>query len=162
MRIAITGVTGFRNPGFEALVRPTIPQLLQRYPQAQISIATWSPEYDAARLPDSRISYSQDSHLQNGSWRAPAGSTGTTLMQLVAKPASQKFLKPAAPKKAEPSKPDLEMPSDKDDLVIVSGGDLFSSDYDTEPLNHFCSPVPWALQNNVPIAPPHGSEDWRL
>ncbi|WP_395748814.1 polysaccharide pyruvyl transferase family protein [Prosthecobacter sp.] len=152
MNIIITGVTGFRNRGVEALVRPTVNQLTSRYPDANIQIVTWSPAYDSARLPDSRVSYVQDSYLQSGSWRKPAGSTGPTLMQLVAKRASQKFLKPAAPKKAEPGKPDLDMPFDKADLVIVSGGDLFSSDYGTASLNHFCSPVHWALQNDVPIA----------
>ena len=60
MKIVITGVTGFRNRGVEALVRPTVENLLLRYPDAEITIATWSPDYDAQRLVNDKVKFVLD------------------------------------------------------------------------------------------------------
>jgi len=66
MKIVITGVTGFRNRGVEALVRPTVEQLKSRYANASIQIVSRSPGYDEQRLNNPHTSYLQDAFYQGG------------------------------------------------------------------------------------------------
>jgi colanic acid/amylovoran biosynthesis protein len=46
MKVIITGVTGLRNRGVEALVTTTVDQLLQRHPDLSIDIMTESADYE--------------------------------------------------------------------------------------------------------------------
>lgn len=154
MKIAITGVTGFRNRGVEALVRPTVRELLRRHPDAQITIATWSPEYDAARLEHPQVAYVEDAYLSSGQWSCEATRNrevgARSLWSRALRKASK--LVSASAHRTGPAPETLAMPFDAPDLLIVSGGDLYSSDYGTDSLRHFLSPVKWARQRDIPCA----------
>lgn len=148
MRIAITGVTGFGNRGVEALVLTTIEQLLIRFPDAEIIVATWTPDYDQKRFGHPQVKYVYDSFLINNRWTEYPTYTppkkalwrrivryGLVLMKLREKRVVAKYK--------------FQMPFDNVDLVIVSGGDLFSSVYGSNFLNHWSEPTFWAKERNV-------------
>lgn len=141
MKIVITGVTGFRNRGVEALVRPTIDSLLELFPQAKLEVITWSPDYDSKRYPHPRVSYVEDHYASSGSWM-PKGNRN--LKQQIGDKLKRKFVP------APPPGP-VEMPFSDADLVIISGGDLLSSDYGTDSLRHFLRPVEWAKTRGIPV-----------
>ncbi len=146
MNIVITGVTGFRNRGVEALVRPTILQLAARHPQARITVVTWSPEYDALRLPHPQVSYVLDPYLKCGRWVQPNGAAHHSLWKRALNKAAKKL------GRSNGSHVPLAMPFETPDLIVVTGGDLYSSDYGTTSLGHFTAPVHWARERKVPVA----------
>ena len=150
MKIVITGVTGFRNRGVEALVRPTVEQLKSRYANASIQIVSRSPGYDEQRLHNPHTSYLQDAFYQGGHWVQPP--LWKNMMTMVTKRTAQKLGIADSGETGKIKDYDLNMPFDGADLIIVSGGDLFSSDYGTSSLSHFCAPVRWAKKHNVPVA----------
>jgi colanic acid/amylovoran biosynthesis protein len=155
MKIVITGVTGFRNRGVEALVRPTVEQLLKRYPEAEITIATWSPDYDRERLNIPQVSFVEDCYLKCRAWSAPPVIPGTHQRLALSKRIIRKISRTmgwsaSGPVLQTASAP--TMPFEVPDLVLVSGGDLISSDYGTESLAHFIEPVKWAKSHGVPCA----------
>lgn len=128
MKAIITGVTGFRNRGVEALVTTTVEQLLKINSQLKIDILTETPDYDRMRLPQDNINlFNIKSYRQ--SW----------LQKLRAK--SSKFNKSLTPEYSlfkEAS------------AVIVSGGDLFTSDYPGAVAYHL-RPLNLALHAGVPV-----------
>jgi colanic acid/amylovoran biosynthesis protein len=150
MKIVITGVTGFRNRGVEALVRPTVEQLKARYANASIQIVSRSPAYDEQRLHAPHTSYLQDAFYQGGHWVQPP--LWKNMMHMVTTRTAQKLGISDSGSAGKIKDSDLHMPFESADLVIVSGGDLFSSDYGTTSLSHFCAPVRWAKKHGVPVA----------
>ncbi|OYW75694.1 MAG: hypothetical protein B7Z37_12090 [Verrucomicrobia bacterium 12-59-8] len=148
MNIVITGVTGFRNRGVEALVRPTVEQLTSRYENASIQIVTWSSAYDAVRLAAPRTSYLHDSFPQCGTW---VPKPPPSLLRMAGKRARQKLGIDQTQTSHEHLDEQLAMPFERPDLLVISGGDIFSSDYGTGSLSHFTAPVHWARKNDVPV-----------
>lgn len=128
MKALITGVTGFRNRGVEALVKTTVEQLLARNSQLKIDILTETPDYDRMRLPQENVNLFNIKSYRQG-W----------LQKLRAK--SSKFNKSLAP----------EYPLFKSvSVVIASGGDLFTSDYPGAVAYHV-RPLNLALHAGVPV-----------
>jgi colanic acid/amylovoran biosynthesis protein len=153
MKIVITGVTGFRNRGVEALVRPTVENLLLRYPDAEITIATWSPDYDKNRLQNSRVFFVEDLYLKCGSWSVPAKQNFVKPPSIGSR-AFRKASRMLGLRKNVTNPPceSIDMPFSVPDLILMSGGDLISSDYGTASLAHFLKPVQWAKRHGVPCA----------
>jgi polysaccharide pyruvyl transferase WcaK-like protein len=50
MSVLITGVTGLRNRGVEALVTTTIEQIRNLNPDIAINVLTQTPDYDQLKL----------------------------------------------------------------------------------------------------------------
>jgi colanic acid/amylovoran biosynthesis protein len=150
LKIAIAGVTGFRNRGVEALVRPTVEQILTRFPNAEIQIATRSVDYDQKRLRHSRIAYVEDALLKCGHWVPP--SAPVSIHRPLWKRAVWKAVRTLGLSKSNPQirAEVAEMPFDSPDLLIITGGDIYSSDYGTNSLRHFLHPVEWAQSRNIP------------
>ncbi len=145
MNIAIVGVTGFRNRGVEALVKPFVDHFLLNA-ETRIQIATWSPEYDGCRISNSRVVFVSDDYLKCGDWVQGAAQP-ITLLKRIARKAIQ-VVRPShhiALKKSC-----LSMPFDRPDVIVVSGGDLYSGDYGEESLSHFIEPLEWAHRKGVP------------
>jgi len=61
MNVVITGVTGFRNRGVEALVRTKIDQMLINDSELKFTILTNTPNYDCERLSHRSVEFIQDS-----------------------------------------------------------------------------------------------------
>lgn len=149
MKIAITGVTGFRNRGVEALVRPTIVHLRKSFPGAEICVATWSPDYDAARLDIAEVKFVKDAYLECGAWVPPQPVKVTLLGRIIRK--GLNFLRRKIGGEGSAALPaPAMMPFPKVDLLVISGGDLFGSDYGTRDLVHHLEPLRWAKENGIP------------
>lgn len=151
MKIAIAGVTGFRNRGVEALVRPTVEQLLDRYPESEVVIASWTPDYDRRRMRDDRVQFVRDHYLDRGPWVYPVAvqprlsGWGEMIRH------SARWMRTRVSCSAMYQKPQNRMPFEGAHILLVSGGDLLSSDYGTQSLRHFLAPVSWAKCTGVPV-----------
>jgi colanic acid/amylovoran biosynthesis protein len=153
MKILITGVTGFKNRGVEALVAPVIERLLVKDPNWHFEIASWTKDYDAARFSHfgDVVNFVPDCFLTTGEWgqRAESGSRGSLASKVLRK-AKSKLGVPQALPSARPQ--ENLLPYRKPDLVMMSGGDLICSDYGTNTLRHFLEPVHWAHAHGIPCA----------
>ncbi len=134
MKAVITGITGLRNRGVEALVVPTIEQLRQRQPDLAVSVLTRTPDYDGLRLQQ------YGTNLVDSSLRS---SPQNRFQRLRAK-FSQFY------KRRAPSSEAIASVFDSASIVIASGGDVFSSDYGG--LSRHLRPLELALDAGVPIA----------
>ncbi len=133
MNVLITGITGLRNRGVEALVVPTIEQLCQRQPNLSVNVLTTTPDYDEIRLKPYRAK-----PINNYLDQFPVGR----IQQVRAK--FSRFYKPLA----------LEYQSFLDtfrnaSVAIASGGDVFSSDYGG--LGRHLRPLELALDAGTPV-----------
>lgn len=133
MNAIITGITGLRNRGVEALVIPTIEQLLQRQPNLAIDVLTLTPDYDATRLEIFGSKPIKD-YLRN---------TNSTRLRKLFNNLFQ-FYKPLSIN----SQSNVDKISQAS-IVIASGGDLFSSDY--KGFNRHLLPLKLALDAGVPV-----------
>ncbi len=133
MNAIITGITGLRNRGVEALVIPTIEQLLQRQPNLAIDVLTLTPDYDTMRLGIFGSKPITD-HLRNAN---------STRIRKLRNNLSQ-FYKPLS----IDYQSNVEKISQAS-IIIASGGDVFSSDYGG--LNRHLLPLKVALNANVPV-----------
>lgn len=149
MNVVIVGVTGFRNRGVEALVRPVVNHLLSNYASAHVTIATWSPEFDALRIAHPRVHFVKDEFLATDRWGSVAGpSRGRSPLRVrLDRFIGRQFASLFSPRLAGM---DDVMPFDVPDLLLVSGGDIYSSDYGVASLRHFVEPVLWARRHHVP------------
>ncbi|MBW4686914.1 MAG: polysaccharide pyruvyl transferase family protein [Komarekiella atlantica HA4396-MV6] len=128
MKALITGVTGLRNRGVEALLTTTVDQLFKRHPNLTIDILTETPDYDQKRLQQDNVK------LLN------MATKHKDLMQKLRAKGS-KFNKSLAPEYSlfkEAS------------IVIASGGDLFTSDYPGA-LGFHLRPLELALHAEIPV-----------
>lgn len=76
MNILITGVTGFRNRGVDALVTPLVQFLSDRIDGASITIATCSPEYDEKRVERlGKVNLVWHPFHDSGSWDQPSSTS---------------------------------------------------------------------------------------
>lgn len=134
-------------------MRPTIIELLQRHPRAEVVVATWSPEYDQARFPHASVRYVKDHYLTDGQWCKRAPDRASRARRVWRRAAA--LVGGRGPTRAQgigSRRRREEMPFEDVDLVVVSGGDLYSSDYGTNSLRHFVEPVLWAKSRGVPCA----------
>ena len=150
MKILITGITGFANRGVEALATTTIKELLLNYPSAQISIVSQTAEFDAKHFQHPQVKYFQD-HFHttanwSQTWKQPQYKKpiNTSILSKIKK---RIFPKPEIIKNLRLTEP---IPFEIPDLIVISGGDLFSSDYGTLSLNHYLLPVHWAKEHKIP------------
>ncbi|MDZ8184276.1 MAG: polysaccharide pyruvyl transferase family protein [Nostoc sp. ChiSLP02] len=133
MKAIITGVTGLRNRGVEALVIPTIQQLLERQPNLGIDVLTDSPDYDDIRLKAFGSKAIKD-------WLKNANRTKLHKLRNIV----SQFYKPLSQDYQSNVKAIGEA-----SIVIASGGDVFSSDYGR--LNRHLLPLNIALDAGVPV-----------
>ncbi|OCQ98935.1 polysaccharide pyruvyl transferase [Nostoc sp. MBR 210] len=134
MKAVITGITGLRNRGVEAMVITTIEQLRQRQPNLAMSILTETLDYDEVRLQQYNVDLISDGSLRPlhklQRWR-------NNLSQ---------FYKPIAP-----AYKDMLRLLDGASVAIASGGDIFSSDYGVNFLKRQLQPLEYALDAGVPV-----------
>jgi len=133
MRAVITGITGLRNRGVEALVVPTVEQLCQRQSKLSVDVLTKTPDYDAIRLQ-----------------RYPAQTINNTLQNM---PQGRKAkLRAIFSRLYNSQTPDYQSVVNSlrsASVVIASGGDVFSSDYSG--LQRHLQPLEIALDAGVPV-----------
>lgn len=111
MAAILTGNTGFGNRGVEALFLPIVQNVRRIRPELAIRVLTHSPELDALRIDDDNTTTEKDRFQQWGRLaRTPK----------LARPIFERVA-PGLHAQAEAVR--------TADAVIVSGGDLFGSDY---------------------------------
>lgn len=127
MKITITGITGCRNRGVEAMVWVSTRQLLKYLPQSAIEIITETPDYDQNLDMPSSVTYRNRSSLY---------PIKNRLRQKLSR--------------FSPSlSPDYSIFT-KSAIVIASGGDIFSSDYGVNFLKQELEPLKLAHHGKVP------------
>lgn len=112
VKFVISGITGYRNRGVEALASSTIAGLEAIYPGSSFVVLTGSPDYDQERMPVSHVKHMQDDFLSLKSRTAGYLSSQSKLMRKISE-----------------SRANIESEIRKCDALIISGGDIFSSDY---------------------------------
>jgi colanic acid/amylovoran biosynthesis protein len=132
MKIAITGVTGFRNRGVEALVGPILSQLCLKYDTPEIVVYSGSPEYDRRRTP-----LPLKNCIPEGREAMVRGRIGRCLLRFGIESGKMEY----------PGWEDLAT----SDLLIVTGGDVFSSEYGDSSFNRHLIPMRVARNNQVPF-----------
>jgi colanic acid/amylovoran biosynthesis protein len=125
-KVVITGVTGFRNRGVEALVTTISEQILKNQSDIEIHIQTDSSDYDAIRLPQKNIHFFQ---------RLPNTLLKRGINRL------SKFYLPLSP---------LYHHFQDASLLIATGGDVYTSDY-PKTLDIYLPPIQLALHAKVPV-----------
>jgi colanic acid/amylovoran biosynthesis protein len=130
-KVVITGVTGFRNRGVEALVTTTIEQLKTRFPDLETTVISHTPDYDYERLKTYSTKVISD-ELQS--------IRKSILKQLRAK----------LPLMGDKISAEYSTIANSD-LLIVSGGDMFSSAYGSVQLKLSLRLINIAFKANVPV-----------
>lgn len=132
MKIVISGVTGLRNRGVEALVTTSIEQLQKRLPDLQIVILTDTPDYDLIQL----SKYEGIKVLGDSLQAARKGFVD--------------HIKGKISLLYHPVAPEYKTISTANAL-IVSGGDLFSSKVGKMQLALGFRPIELALKAKTPV-----------
>lgn len=136
MRIIITGVTGMKSRGGDALATTICQQLRARFPRDEIHMFTPTPEFDAIRLEKDGVIVDRNTlHEVPGRWGGRVNfAISTVFPNLTAGVAgitqAKKLLRSA-------------------DLIVCTGGDIFSSDYGS--FEHFLLPLKEALAGGAKI-----------
>jgi colanic acid/amylovoran biosynthesis protein len=133
MKFVLSGVTGLRNRGVEALVRPVVDHLQAQFSPAHVTVLTRSPDYDSLRLCRPGVEFVKD------------GLTGAGL-------GSVRRLRERASGLWTRLAPDFQAARAcvrEADVLIASGGDVFTSDYGG-PYAHL-APLHAALEADVPV-----------
>ncbi|EAZ90594.1 polysaccharide pyruvyl transferase family protein [Crocosphaera chwakensis] len=136
MKVVITGITGMRNRGVEAIITPTIEQLRKRQQDIEINILTQTPDYDQIRLNPYGVNLQlEKKHLQTKT--TPPSRKKRLLSKLLPGYGLPKT-------KLIPSSSLLRNAS----AVIASGGDVFSPEY---PITPHLKPLKLALDVGTPV-----------
>jgi colanic acid/amylovoran biosynthesis protein len=111
MKILLTGVSGFRNRGVEALVDTAQTEISATRPNASFTIVTTDPTYDVTRnAPEVTVLRDSPTFFKQSRLR-------------------RSLIRALVPKRRLPSVQRIQQAIDEADVVIASGGDIFSSDY---------------------------------
>lgn len=132
--VIMTGITGLRNRGVEALVTTTIEQLQSRQPDLGVTILTNTPDYDQAQLKSRN--YSNVNSVSD-------------CLQAARKSFLQQF-KGKCAKLHKSLAPEYNLIRQAK-AVIASGGDMFSSDVGEAQLDLSLRPLELARQAKVPV-----------
>jgi len=133
VKIVVTGITGLRNRGVEALLITTVQQLQARLPDVSITTLSATPDYDNPRLKGYPAQAVHDGLSKYHRGR---------IAKLRAKAA------PLASSIAPGYLATKELITSAD-LIVASGGDVFSSDYNR--LDFHLHPLKIALDAGVPV-----------
>jgi colanic acid/amylovoran biosynthesis protein len=130
--ILVTGITGTRNRGVEAILAPTLTRLRELAPRTRIVVMTGTPDYDAWRLAPYRVEVRPSTFGGGGAVTELRRRASTRLRPL-----------------ARGWRRGVDLVREAS-LVIAGGGDVFSSDYGT--LDEHLAPLRVALEHDVPVA----------
>ena len=147
MSIALLGITGFRNRGVEALAVPVITNLLAQSSTASIRIFSWSADYDQSRIQAERVAFVPTAFKRVAA--APAGPSRRERLKLMLKGQ----LRSTSGNKNENPWLDSLLVSQLQgsQLAIISGGDVYSSEYGRDSLLYYCALVHNAKAAGLPV-----------
>lgn len=137
MSIALLGVTGFRNRGVEALAVPVVNMLLERPGAGPVRVFSWSAEHDRHRLQDERLVFVPTSFRRISAAAAHA-SRRERLKQWLR---LGRRGKESESERAALVDPQLAAQLQGSRLAVITGGDVYSSEYGHDSLLYYCSLV---------------------
>jgi colanic acid/amylovoran biosynthesis protein len=132
MRIVITGVTGLKSRGTDALVTTICQQLRLRFPDADLHVLTPTPDFDSTRLAKMGVITDQNRlhALRSLTGRVRLALSCVNRRLSVGIQVTKELLRSA-------------------DLVVCTGGDIFSSDYGS--FDPFLVPLREALSGGAKV-----------
>ncbi len=133
VRIVVTSLGSFANRGVEALAQTCFAQLKKHIPNSQITALVRTPDYNRRRVEDSTIQM-----------RADMFGTAVAAVARRMGPVGELFKKRFLSSLVEQERLVREA-----DVVIVSGGDNFSSDYGSPEVH--LRPLRHAQKHGVPV-----------
>jgi colanic acid/amylovoran biosynthesis protein len=133
VKILVTGITGLRNRGVEALLITTVQQLEKRIPGVEVQMLTPTADYDAQRLVGHNAKAVRDNLTRYHRGRVAK-------LRVTAAPLASAL----APGYLEAKKLIASM-----NMIVASGGDVFSSDYSRMASHLF--PLKLAIDAGVPF-----------
>ena len=125
-------MTGFRNRGVEALVCPILAELAPRFDDPEVVVFTGSPEYDRRRPHGQNVRFRHE-----GTKAIGYGRLSRRLLRLGIDLGKTTY----------PGWVDLE----SSDLLIVTGGDVFSSEYGDWSFSRHLLPMQIAKRHKIPF-----------
>jgi colanic acid/amylovoran biosynthesis protein len=128
--ISVVGVTGFRNRGVEALVRPIVSRLLNDAPNDVINVYSRTPDFDCRRIEDSRVRFQTEGNIRPTFTRAQRIARRLGL----------------APRGRIEGWHSLLA----SDLVVFTGGDCLSAEYGDSAFEHHFAPLRVAKKAGIP------------
>jgi colanic acid/amylovoran biosynthesis protein len=145
--IALLGITGFRNRGVEALTLPVVAYLLARSRSETIHLFSWSAAHDQRRLKDARVTFVPTS-FHSGAAAAESRSKRARLKQML----KTGLLHPRFSRGLH-GLVDRQLASQLKDsrLAIITGGDVYSSEYGRDSLLYYCSLIMSAKAARLPV-----------
>jgi colanic acid/amylovoran biosynthesis protein len=156
MRISIAGCTGFRNRGVDALVTCTIDGLRKQFPGCKLSLLTWTPEYDS-QSPSTKdinvinypyyprklqVDVDSDSTRKRLSYR---------LYRMLSNALVGNRVSDSTTERSQICNHLKDLIQDCD-LLVITGGDIYSTEYGMEGLGYYLSLIRTASHCNVPVA----------
>lgn len=145
MTIALAGVTGFRNRGVEALSQPILTFLRGRTTPQAVTLFTWTPEFDQQRLDWPELT------LQPTAFRRISALSPSPLTQHRLRHAVQRLLRrsPVRPQDVPLIDPTLAGQLRGHQALIVTGGDVYSSEYGHDSLLYYLSLIHTAAREGL-------------
>jgi colanic acid/amylovoran biosynthesis protein len=134
VHIVLTGITGLRNRGVEAIVVPSLQNLRERVPDLTVTVLTQTPDYDRLRLEPFGATAVRDALIR---------SSGNLLRSVLGK--SSRLCEALS---SEHRRTAQTLRSA--DLVVAAGGDVFTSDYGGSLRTHL-RPLRIALDAGVAV-----------
>jgi len=145
--IALLGITGFRNRGVEALTLPVVDYLLARSRNETIQLFSWSAEHDQKRFNDARVAFVPTSFRRVAA-AAESQSKRARLKQML----RTGFLPPRFCRGLN-GLVDRQLAAQLQGsrLAIITGGDVYSSEYGRDSLLYYCSLIMSAKAARLPV-----------
>jgi colanic acid/amylovoran biosynthesis protein len=129
--VSIVGVTGFRNRGVEALLHPIVTGISAMDPHSRICVFTATPDFDRRRMTSGSVSFHHEGCVQ------PVYTRAGRILRRVGLRAKEHF----------PGWDELL----NSQLVVVTGGDIFSSEYGDASLSRHLLPIRLANAAGIPV-----------
>lgn len=148
MKVAIAGITGFRNRGVEALALPILSFLLERNPDSHVTVLSWTPDYDQQRISCLKVDL-----LATSFRRFTTQKVATSKKQFLLN-ALKGILRPPFNVSASNDLVDPKLAGQLRDcqLLIITGGDVYSSEYGFDSLRYYLSLIHTAASEGLSIA----------
>ena len=167
MTIAVAGITGFRNRGVEALTLPILAFLQERNQSQAITLLTWSPEYDHQRVPWPAVK------LELTAFRRVSRNARVESPQHRLKDAIKRLLGRSIGRASDDGliDPTLARQLRGHRVLIVTGGDVYSSEYGPDSFLYYLSLLHTAAHEGLIVVmlghtvgrfqDPGQEQDWR-
>lgn len=140
MRYYFAGQEGFGNRGCEALIRSIVALLKEGDPNSEFFCPSHSPDADRRQWPEAEGLGVQFIEAGPLSWRLKWWGRALRLWPQLARLGPPPYM----------AAPSIARAANSADLVIVTGGDIFSEEYSLPSIFHWLGSVDYLMKKGVP------------